>query len=138
MTNVATRFQPDISGSAVPAGFIGERFVQTLGSDISGIGTTATSILSQSLTAGVWLVTASTGFTSGTNNVAFTSLYQGTTASLIGPSCPSYTASQRGHSCVSWVVNLSSTTTIGVCGNSDTGTINAGSGRNSLVCVRIA
>lgn len=65
MTNAATRFQPDISGSAVPNGFVGEMFgTQRSGtngfsySDKSStlVSGSATTVLSRSLNKGIYIV----------------------------------------------------------------------------------
>jgi len=60
MTNVATRFQPDISGSAVPAGYIGEKITWASAPSTAAItGTLADwSNATITLTAGTWLVVA--------------------------------------------------------------------------------
>lgn len=78
MTNAATRFQPDISGSAVPTGFIGE-YKYDSGTGIidiyASIGNWTTSTdVSVSLTKGTWLINYSTGFywINGTGSAVFT------------------------------------------------------------------
>lgn len=72
MTNVATRFQPDISGNTIPAGFIFETQTITPTSTTISSTNTDTDISGSSftLTAGTWLVfyscqiqcTGTTGF----------------------------------------------------------------------------
>lgn len=72
MTNVATRFQPDISGSAVPTGFIGEKITWASAPSSQNFTTEADwTNASIVLTSGIWQVFASisclyfTGNTSG-------------------------------------------------------------------------
>ena len=137
LTVSASQVQGSVSGSAPTAGYLGEYYAVRNVSDVS-LTTTAASVVSQSLTAGVWLIQASVGILSTTNNIGFVNLYQGTTASPIGAAAHCSMASGRQTLAVSWVVTLSSTTTMGVYALVDTGTATANGTRNSFTAVRIA
>jgi hypothetical protein len=123
-------------GTAVPSGYVGERFSLT-GSDI-GLSTSTTSVISQPLTAGIWLINAGVSAVSSANNTIFVSVYQGSTSTLIGPAAGQLLGSIRGNASVSWTVNLTSTTTMGVAAFLDSGTATANGIRSYFVAIRIA
>jgi hypothetical protein len=66
MTNVAQRFQPDISGSAVPTGYIGESVETSVGSTAAAASNTPFNIGSVSVPAGRWRIDAYGFFSVGT------------------------------------------------------------------------
>lgn len=148
MTNVATRFQPDISGSAVPSGFVGQ--VYTFG---TWSGTTLTSNTDidfnnvGTIEAGQWLIwieaqTANTA--AGTQNIEV-ALYSGTTVSggtLITGSGYVATPSVSGRDIGirSWpsILRISSTTSISfrLRSNSATNTLYASTTTGRIVAIR--
>ena len=135
-----TLLQSSGDGTAVPASYVGENYPLKLNTDTS-VSTANTSLISQSLGAGTWLVSAGITLISATTNTGFISLYQGTTASPIGAETSSYLNSTRSFLNVSWVVNLSSPTVVGVFASVNTGSATAagtGGSRCYFVATRIA
>lgn len=126
----------DTSGTVVPTGMLGENYTKT-GSD-TALSTATTSVVSQSLSAGTWLINAGITAVSSANNTIFVSIYQGTTSTLIGPASGQLLGGVRGNASVSWVVTLSSTTTMGVAAFLDSGVATANGIRSFFVATRIA
>lgn len=72
MTNVATRFQPDISGSAVPSGFVGQVISSvTANANIPAGSASFGDVTSILLTAGLWQISGY--YSLARNSATFTS-----------------------------------------------------------------
>ncbi len=128
MTNVATRFQPDISGSAVPAGYIGERKTWvTPPSSNNSVTTTESDWTNASidLGPGIWHVIANLSYLVGTSGSAESAcslvvkitdssnnVVQGMVRSLGISSNPASVMNVSPSTSMSFVANLSASSTV--------------------------
>lgn len=133
----AGQYPGSTAGTAIAAGYVGESYNLKTATDIS-IGTANTSLLSQSLGAGTWLINAGATMLSATTNTGFVGIYQGATTTVISAETSAYLNSTRAFAGVSHVVTLSATTTIGLVSSVNTSSGTAGAQRCYLVATRIA
>jgi hypothetical protein len=128
------------TGSAIAAGYVGESFLLRTSTGVS-IGTTGTSILSQSLGPGRWALDAGISIDTGANQICWMGFYTGTATSPISAAAEVNATAVSGNRIFmsnSWIVDLATTTTVGVYGQAQSGTINAAGQRCYFRIVRIA
>lgn len=126
MTNIATRFQPDISGSAVPSGFVGEKITWASAPSTAAVQATIGDWTNANivLTAGTWLVianitadayTAATSGTAATTTVSITdssnNIIQNSEKSIECLTPANGNARNVGTIAFSFIANLNTSTT---------------------------
>jgi hypothetical protein len=128
----------DTSGTAVPSGYVGEYYNLVMASNAT-ITTSDTPLISQSISAGIWMLTG--GMTAdGSNNIVYCGLYQGIIGSggVIVGTVNGATANVRANVTCQAIVRLTTTTTMILYGATATGTATASGNRCFLNIVRIA